>query len=221
MPRRYDSRLQLCLISDGRGDLGRIERVVREAFDAGLRTVQLREPSWSAAALHRACERLRPLVDAHDGWLLVNDRVDVAATGAAHGVQLGHRSLPWPLVRQVLGSHGVIGASCHDAAELAHAAQAGCDFALLSPVWPTFSKPGSQGLGCRQAGQLTVAAQLPVCWLGGVTADRVGEVPALPREQRPAGYAAIGALQHVPSVAVATASLLAAIAAVRAPRASE
>src|SRR5688572_16823396 len=81
--RRLDpSLLRLVLITDGRGDPVRVERIVTAVVEAGVRCVQLREPQWSARALLRACERLQPVLAAHGALLLVNDRADVAATGA-------------------------------------------------------------------------------------------------------------------------------------------
>ncbi|MCB9887228.1 MAG: thiamine phosphate synthase [Planctomycetes bacterium] len=177
-------RLRVCLVTDGRGDLARIERVVDAVLAGGCRCVQLREFGWSARQLAEACERLRPRVEACDGWLLVNDRVDVAASGAAHGVQLGHRSLAPAAARARLGRAAVIGYSAHDAAQLATAAAAGCDFALLSPVWPTQSKPGALGLGWWRGGRPDrprVAARGLARW---------GERRALRRDRRAARRAA-------------------------------
>lgn len=197
----------MCLVTDGRGDLARIERLVDAVLAGGCRCVQLREFGWSARQLAEACERLRPRVEACDGWLLVNDRVDVAASGAAHGVQLGHRSLAPAAARARLGRAAVIGYSAHDAAQLATAAAAGCDFALLSPVWPTQSKPGAPGLGVAAAAGLTAAASLPVVWLGGVSAERCAAIGALPAAQRPVGVAALSALMAAADPAQVAAAL--------------
>ncbi len=200
-------RLRLCLVTDGRGDLARIERVVDAVLANGCRCVQLREFAWSARELTNACDRLRPRLEAHDGWLLVNDRIDVAASGAAHGVQLGHRSLSPAVGRRLLGAAAVVGYSAHDAAQLDEAAAADCDFALLSPVWPTASKPDAVALGLTAAAELTAAAALPVVWLGGVTAERCAAIGALPEAQRPAGVAAVGALMAATDPAQAAAAL--------------
>lgn len=207
----------LLWISDGRGDLERVLGIVDAAVAAGLRAVQLREPAWSARQLVAACARVRPLLAAVDGVLLVNDRVDVAAAGDCDGAQVGHRSLPVGAARAALGPQPWLGASCHDAEELAAAAAGGADFALLSPLWPTASKPGHPGLGLAAAGALTVNAPLPVHWLGGVTAARIANVQALPARQRPAGFAVLGAIGAAADPRAATAELLRAIAVALAP----
>jgi thiamine-phosphate pyrophosphorylase len=187
---RWDADLfRLLLVTDGRGDLVRLETVVGAAIEGGVRVVQLREPHWSARLLLQGAERLRPLLDAVGGLLFVNDRLDVALTGVAHGVQLGHRSLPPDLARGIVGDRLLLGFSAHDQAELDLAAAAGCDVALLSPVWATESKPGMPFLGEGRAAGLTAAARLPVVWLGGVTATHAARAADLPAPHRPVGIA--------------------------------
>jgi hypothetical protein len=92
-----------------------------------------------------------------------------------------------------LALHGEGGASrsCHDAASLARARVAGCDFALLSPVFPPGSKPldARPCLGVEGFGRLARAAGLPVLALGGMSPERVGPL----RAAGASGLAGIGA----------------------------
>lgn len=213
--RRLDpALLRLVLITDGRGDPVRVERIVAAAVQAGVRCVQLREPQWPARAMLRACERLLPIVSGAGGLLLVNDRLDVVAAGSAHGAQIGHRSLPPEVARRVLGPGFVIGFSTHDASELDLAVAGGCDFALLSPVWPTSSKPGAPHLGTHRAGAYTSKARLPVVWLGGIDAARARTLAELPPLARPAGIAVRSAIMSALDPADATRGLLQAVAAI-------
>ncbi|MCR9247026.1 MAG: thiamine phosphate synthase [bacterium] len=200
--------LRLVLITDGRSDLDRLERIVGAVTTAGVRCVQVREPRWTARTLVAACERLRPLLDAVNGALLVNDRVDVAAAGVAHGVQLGHRSLPVDLARRVLGDEPVLAFSAHDAGELELAAVARCDFATLSPVWPTSSKPGAANLGESLAAALTADARLPVVWLGGIAASEAARVADYRSGTGPAGVAVRSALMAAEEPRYAATALL-------------
>lgn len=170
--------------------------------------MQLREPHWSARMQLAAAERLVPLLQAVGGLLLVNDRVDVAAAGPAHGAQVGHRSLPPDVARRVLGPAAVLGYSAHDQAQLDLAAAADCDFALLSPVWATSSKPGMPHLGEARAAGLTSTARLPVIWLGGVTAAGAARIGDLPAHQRPVGIAVRSAIMEAPDPRYAARALL-------------
>lgn len=200
--------LRLMLISDGRGDFERLRRIIRLAVGAGVRWVQLREPLWNARMLVEACEVLRPLLDAVGGVLLVNDRVDVALTGVAHGVQIGQRSIPAARVRDVLGDDAVLCYSAHDRRELELAVAARCDAAMLAPVWPTSSKPGAPHLGVERARELSTDAGLPVVWLGGIDIAQASIVAGLPPLARPAGIAVRSAICAATDPGAAAAALL-------------
>ena len=207
-----DERLRLMLVTDGRGDADRLEVLVQAAVSGGLRAVQLRELQMTASDLARLCDRLRPLLEAVDGCLLVNDRVDVAAAGHAHGAHVGFRSLAPGAARSVLGPRGFLGMSVHDAAEMSEAVAGGCNYAVLAPVWSTATKPDAVGLGLAVAGGLTAAADLPVLWLGGLDAQRARSVGDLPPEQRPMGVAVCSAICAASDPRQATEALLSSCA---------
>jgi 8-oxo-dGTP diphosphatase len=59
-------------------------------------------------------------------------------------------------------------ASTHDAAELAHAAKLGVDFAVLGTVHETPLHPGARPLGWRHFAELVAGSPLPVYALGGL-----------------------------------------------------
>ena len=186
--------LLVLLVTDGRGDVDRLRALVRDAVAGGVRAVQLREPNLSARHLAELADELRPVLDAVNGYLLLNDRVDVAAAGHAHGAQVGYRSLSPRNARSVLGTGRLLGCSVHNEIQLAEAATAGADFAVLAPVFATASKPGVPPLGVELAGRWTAAAELPVLWLGGVTPDHVASIVALPRQHQPCGVAVLGGI---------------------------
>lgn len=211
VPKRLDpDLLRLVVVTDGHGDLPRLEQLLAAALAGGARCVQLREPHWSARMLMKACERLLPLLERARGALLVNDRLDVAAARLAHGTQIGHRSLPPALARDVVGARSLLGASVHDQDELDGAAPA-CDFVLLSPVWATTSKPGLPHLGLRRAAQMTAKAALPVVWLGGIGAEQAAQIARLSGTERPVGIAARSAVLSADDPEAAARSLLAAL----------
>jgi len=64
---------------------------------------------------------------------------------------------------------GLAAASCHDAAELARAMALGLDFAVLGPVRPTPTHPGSRALGPEGFARLARGASIPVYAIGGMT----------------------------------------------------
>ncbi len=162
------------LVTDGRADAERIEEMVTATVDVGLRCVQIREGDMPTRELARLCGRCRAILDEVDGWLVVNDRVDIAAADLAHGVHLGWRSLTPSDARRVVGVRPV-GFSAHDEGEIVWAVDQGADYVVLAPVHPTSSKPGAQALGTQAAMVMSRAVDVPVIWLGGITAAKILE----------------------------------------------
>lgn len=208
--------LRVLFVTDGAGDGDRIVRQVAAAIDGGVRAVQLREPKLDAGSLADLCDRLRCVLQPVSGLLFVNDRCDLAAAGCCDGTQVGHRSLPPAHARRAVGD-GWLGVSCHDPSELESARSAGADFALLSPVWPTRSKPGHPGIGAGVAGAWTAASGLPTLWLGGVDATHAKEVERMPVATRPVGVAVISAISGASDPRTAAVRLVEAWAPVCAP----
>jgi thiamine monophosphate synthase len=99
--------------------------VVRAAVDGGARLVVLRERDLPADERAALAARLRTVLAAVGGRLLVAGRDHLAAAD------------PWPAVRPEL-----VGRSCHNARELVAAAAGGASYATISPVFPSKSKPG-------------------------------------------------------------------------------
>jgi 8-oxo-dGTP diphosphatase len=69
----------------------------------------------------------------------------------------------------------LVGASCHDAAELTQAVAFGLDYALLSPVKATTSHPSANPLGWSRFSALVDPIPLPVYALGGLTPADLAE----------------------------------------------
>lgn len=172
--------LGLVWVTDGEGDVVRVLETARAVIRGGVRTVQLREPKWTALQCIEVCSALRPLLDEVGGILMVNDRADVAAAGFCHGVHLGRHSLPVANVRRFLPKDLIIGFSAHDEDDLRRAREAGAHYVSLSPVLPTSCKPGAAHLGPDLARRWTREAGLPVVWLGGVDLDSLPTLAPVP-----------------------------------------
>ena len=142
-------------------ELDRVER----ALAVGCRLFQVRDKQLPAELRQRLAEqviaRARPL----GAKVLINEDLELARSVLADGVHLTSTQLaklnarpdfPW------------VGASCHDAADLARAAALGLDFAVLGPVFSTPSHPGSATLGWEKLSLLLENFPLPVFALGGV-----------------------------------------------------
>jgi len=104
----------------------------------------------------------------------------------------------------------VVGRSCHSDDELAEAAEHQAEYATLSPVFDTTSKPGyGPPLGLDTFAELVAATPVPVVALGGIDATNT------PRclEAGAAGVAVMGAVMAAPDPGAAVRELLSAGAA--------
>jgi 8-oxo-dGTP diphosphatase len=116
-----------------------------------------------AALLAEAVRRAR----ARGQRILVNGPPALAQSTGADGVHLtAHRLLACE--QRPLQPPLLVGASCHDEAELRHAERIGVDFVCLSPLYPTPSHPGVAALGLARFKELVAASSVPVYALGGV-----------------------------------------------------
>jgi thiamine-phosphate diphosphorylase len=133
--------------------------IVAGAVDGGARAVLLREKDLDDDERGALAEELRAVLDPVGGVLVHGGLPRAAGTDAVH---LSARD-PFPVPRPAL-----VGRSCHSAEELDRASAEGCDYVLLSPVFPTASKPGyGPALGLDGFAQLVPDA--PVAYaLGGV-----------------------------------------------------
>lgn len=140
------------------------------ALADGLRLIQLRDkslPDDARLALAREVVRRAGL---HGARVVVNGSFDFARAAGANGVHLDSAAAALLTSRPDWAADDafVLGVSCHDARELAHAAALDADYALLSPVLPTRSHPGAATLGWAAFSELAAASPLPVYGLGGL-----------------------------------------------------
>lgn len=140
-------------------------RRLAEALERGLRLVQLREPGLAAADVERLFGEVLALTRAAGACLLVNSRHPRALWEAADGVHLTSNALATFGERPALRW---VGASVHDATELARAAELGVDFAVLGPVEATASHPGQAPLGWAAFERIAVGTPLPLYAIGGL-----------------------------------------------------
>lgn len=178
--------------------LGLIERALR----AGARLLQVREPRMAQDEYIEFARQVCILAHAHDARVLLNTDPRVVSQCGADGVQLSSRRLMVTSTRP-LPSPYLVAASCHNATELAQAASLEADFALLSPVLPTASHPGTPALGWTQFAQLRLESDIPVYALGGMQTQYLREA----RTHGAQGLAMIGGIWDAVSIETALGSL--------------
>ncbi len=139
---------------------------LKQALAKGLRLIQIRDKKLPALERRRLAERALALVRAYpDARLLINDDEALAQAIGAHGLHLSSAKLAQIDRRPAFEW---VAASCHNAAELARAAELELDFAVLGPLLPTPTHPQASGIGWDEFARLLARAPLPVFALGGM-----------------------------------------------------
>ncbi|MER7331281.1 MULTISPECIES: thiamine phosphate synthase [unclassified Micromonospora] len=174
-----------------------LTEVVAGAVAGGVRWVVLRERDLPRAERAALAVELRAIL-AEVGGTLVVAGPDPLDGDAVHLPSAG----PYPPPRL-----GLVGRSCHDRAELARLTTE--DYATLSPVYPTRTKPG-YGPPLRPGGlrELAEASPVPILALGGVeTAEQVHACVTAGS----VGVAVLGAIMRADDPEEAAATLTAAV----------
>ena len=148
-------------------ELGRREfmRRLERALDGGLKLLQVREKDLPEGEQVRFAAEVVRMAHASGARVLVNGDTALAQRAGADGVHLTSARLKRLDRRPALA---LVGASCHDADELARARALGADFVVLGPVLPTPSHPGAAGIGWDGLAMLLKDCPLPVYALGGL-----------------------------------------------------
>ncbi|MFW5868817.1 MAG: thiamine phosphate synthase, partial [Armatimonadota bacterium] len=111
-----------------------------------------------------------------DVSLLVNDFPRVALKAGAAGVHVGQTDAAVAEAREVLGEAAIIGATTptSGAVRLAEAEEA--DYVSAGPMFRSPTKPHKPVAGPELARELRPLTSLPLCVIGGITADNVHEL---------------------------------------------
>jgi thiamine-phosphate pyrophosphorylase len=190
---------RLCYITDRKALEPRpLLSLIREAVQAGIGLVQIREKDLPTRALLQLVESAVAAAKGSETRIVVNDRLDVALAAGADGVHLGTQSIPPQAVRE-RGSEGfLIGVSCHSREAVKAAETAGADYVVLGPIFETPSKIAyGPPLGLDMLRQTAAVARVPILALGGVSVERARAC----LEAGATGIAGIRIFQDAPQLA--------------------
>ena len=171
------SNLRLMLITDRNLLKRQFLDTIRQALKGGVTTVQLREKGLATHELYSLACELRKITSDFKVNFIVNDRVDIALAVEADGVHLGWQSLPFGIVRKLLGFEKLIGISTHNRQEALQAQDNGADYITFGPVFDTPSKAGLlKPTGVEEIQKLKKEIHIPIVSLGGINERNVEAV---------------------------------------------
>ncbi len=205
----------LLVITDRHQARRPLEWVAEAVFAAGGRWLSLREKDLDVAARAALLARLVTLGRRYGAVVSVHEDVAAALAAGAAGVHLPAGVSP-QAARRALGAGALIGGSAHGAAELAALAASGADYATLSPIFPSASKPDyGPALGPDRLARAVAAAPLPILALGGITAGNAARCV----DAGAAGIAVMGGVMAATAPEAVMAGLIKTLGAALAARA--
>jgi thiamine-phosphate pyrophosphorylase len=196
----------LLVISDRSQACQPLPEIAASVFRAGGRWFSLREKDLPANERRELLLRLVALGRRYGATVTVHDDIDGAVATGADGVHLpgGGDSAA---ARRLLPS-GLIGVSAHAPQEAAAQLAAGADYATLSPIFLTQSKPGyGPAVGLDALAKAVRLAPGPVVGLGGIHEKNISTCLAAGAR----GIAVMGEIMRATDPESATRRLLAAL----------
>ena len=137
---------------------------------------QLRLKDVSDGEIAKACDELRPLVQAAGVAFILNDRPDLAAKLSCDGVHVGQEDASYADARAALPK-GIVGVTCHDSRHLAmEAGEAGADYVAFGAFFPTATKQPKSHADIELLKWWADTMTVPVVAIGGIT---IANAPAL------------------------------------------
>ncbi len=159
--------------------------LITQAAAGGVDIVQLRykpvpgseQGGANTRQLLELGQKIKPLLQAKNIPLIINDRVDVALALDAEGVHLGQGDTPIEIARRILGPDKIIGLSTHSLEQALAAQASGADYLAIGAIFSTNTKQmRTPPLGTEILQELAQRIHIPWLAIGGINQSNLGEV---------------------------------------------
>jgi thiamine-phosphate pyrophosphorylase len=163
---------------------GRSPETLAEALCAGgADIIQLRAKTAPPEEVLSLAMRLKPIADASQVSLVINDFPEIAQQAGAPLCHLGQEDFfdgGYSHISEVSGvSQGLkIGLSSHAPSQAERALAAGAHYIAIGPVWPTATKPGAKPVTLDYVRWASSHVSIPWFAIGGITLQNLDEVLA-------------------------------------------
>ncbi len=159
-------------------DPGAFAEILAEALGQGdVAALQLRLKDASDESILRIADVLRPITEARQIALIMNDRPDLARKSGCDGVHIGQDDAPYAEARAALGANGIVGVTCHDSRHLAiSAAESGADYVAFGAFFPTATKTPKSVATPDILQWWSEMMVVPAVAIGGITPENCQEV---------------------------------------------
>jgi thiamine-phosphate pyrophosphorylase len=151
----------------------RVEKCTEELIRGGVQILQLRAKGFAEADLLSLALRVRPLCQAHNVPLIINDHPAVAVEAGADGVHVGQDDLAVAEVRRLVGPSLLVGKSTHSLRQAKAAVEENPDYIGFGPLFSTPTKPDYIPVGLAEIGAVHAVVPFPVFCIGGIKLENL------------------------------------------------
>ncbi|HTJ00183.1 MAG TPA: thiamine phosphate synthase [Dongiaceae bacterium] len=182
------------------------EVVARQLCDGGADLIQLRAKNLQAEAVLRLAEKIRPVTQAAQVGLVINDHLEIARQVAAEFCHLGQEDFFDAGHTQVAALRPsrtslCIGLSTHAPEQAQRAVAAGADYVAIGPVYATGTKPTARPVTLEYVRWAATHLQVPWFAIGGINLQTLDAVLAAGAKR----ICVVSAILNAPDVARACA----------------
>ena len=169
----------LYLVTPDWDETQKLLRVTESALRGGAALVQYRNKGASPELRREQAECLLSLCRSYQRPFIINDFVELCLELDADGVHVGGMDAPIAQARSALGAAKIVGASCYGELQLARDAyHAGASYVAFGGFYPSRVKKYPVTTSPEIIAQAKVEIPLPVCVIGGMTADNSAALAA-------------------------------------------
>ena len=169
--------IDLYFITDSRLSRKTVLEDVKSALKAGVKIIQYREKEKNTGEMIEEAGKIAGLCRKNNALFIINDRVDVALAVDSDGVHLGSEDMPYHIARKILGYNKIIGLTAHDVKEAVWAEEAGADYAGVSPIFETRTKPDAgTPCGLELIEEVKEKIKIPFVAIGGINEINIKDV---------------------------------------------
>ncbi|GAC1374062.1 MAG: thiamine phosphate synthase [Aquirhabdus sp.] len=148
------------------------------ALQAGIALLQYRRKKTPKSQQVQEARDILALCNQHHVPLIINDDLELAEKLSC-GLHLGQGDGSLIEARARLGANAIIGRTCHDSLIMAkQAAEEGASYLAFGAVYPSTTKPNAQQVSLEVLATAADQFELPICAIGGLTAENVAPVSA-------------------------------------------
>ena len=146
---------------------------VEKAIKGGATMIQLRDKELSERELIREAKMLKTVCEKYNVPLIVNGNFRAAAVAKADGAHVGMHDTPVSVVRQMVGSDFIIGATVKTVEQAKAAENAGADYLGVGPMFPSAAEENALRVTPALFREIVSAVDIPAAAIGGINKDNI------------------------------------------------